>query len=795
MLAKEKEKILLKIIENFKSNIKLIKDVEQTEGQYYELPKDIDKSLADFLQSEGLENLYSHQYLSYYNLKEGKNILVTTPTASGKSLCYNLFILDSIIKAKKENKEIKALYIFPTKALTNDQKEKILKINETLNKFSEQFGINIYQYDGDTPSSIRTAIKVKGDIILTNPDMLHTGILPNHTKWVKFFNNLKFVVIDEVHIYKGVFGSHFALLIERLKRIARFYNNEKIQFILLSATISNAKEHAEKLINEDVFLIDKNGAPQKGKKFIFYNPPIIPNTNIRKGIIYETVKIVSSFLNYDFQIINFLPSRLYVELIYNYLLKMSPDKKKFISSYRGGYLPKERKEIEKGLRERKIKYVSSTNALELGVDIGSFDICVISGFPGSISSFFQQAGRAGRKEFGAVIFIASNNPLDQYFMDNLELFFKKSPESPMINPLNKYIFYSHLKCSLFEIPFYKDEKFYNIEVSNFLNQMFSEKIATYEENRYFFSDLSYPSENISLRNSENENFLIVDVTNDKNEIIGNMDRISAFNYLYPHAIYMHIGKIYEVVSLDLENYKAYIKEVKANYYTDSLTKTDIEILRELLNKNINKDGIELLFTFSEVMVNTSVFKFKKLKFFTNENIGFGDVILPPYQFATETFFVGFFNIEKILKKNLKKLEKLNDFQKDEKISIFINYFENESYKKEFISELINSLAYLTKNFLSFYLSCDSKDLGYADFTKSPFYNIPGFFIYDNIVGGINLAREGFNYFPFIFEKFKSRVLNCDCKDGCPSCIGIVDDKNGYKKINKNIIINFLDEIS
>lgn len=729
-------------------------------------PESIDKSLVDVYKKQGIEKLYSHQTKAYEYLQNGKNIVVTTPTASGKSLCYNLYVVDKILKAKKNKKQEKAIYIFPTKALSEDQKVGVLKLSKELNnKF------NVYKYDGDTPQSIRQAIKVKGDIILTNPDMLHTGILPNHTKWVKFFLNLKYVVIDEVHIYKGVFGSHFALVIERLKRIARFYNTN-LQFILLSATISNAKEHAESIIGDHVELIEKSGAPKYKKNYVFYNPPFIKEANVRRGLVLETIKIAKKMVKEDLQVINFMPSRLYVELVYSQLVKKNEEYKNKIVSYRGGYLPNERREIEKKLKNKEVNFVVSTNALELGIDIGTFEVAILAGFPGSISAFFQRAGRAGRKGESIVFFIASNSPIDQYLVTNPEYFFMNNPESAFINPYNVFIFMSHLKCSLFEIPFSKGEKFYRINVDNFLEKFVNNKVAAFNNGKYYYSDTSYPAENISLRTATNEIFVIVNTTYGKNEIVGYMDRYSAFTMLYPHAIYLHRGNIYTVKKLDLKTSKAYINETSANYYTDSLVKTDIKVLAQKETKEKDKIFMQI----ADVLVRSTVTKFKKLKFFTNENIGWGDVNLPPIEMHSEALFVGFY------------IDKLDN---SKFIQIELDNSENQNSKEkatfsDYLAEIISSISYMSKSILPLFLYCDRGDIGVADTLKSEYYEMPGFFIYDKIPGGINLAKEASNFFPDIFRDFVNRIKSCSCKNGCPSCIG-----TGYQVINKKDVLNFL----
>ncbi|MHA1344563.1 MAG: DEAD/DEAH box helicase, partial [Promethearchaeota archaeon] len=386
-------KSLKDIIDDFLSdktlskNITFIKKIPKKQADLVDFPKNISGELISALKERGIQKLYTHQRECYDLIMQGKNVVVVTPTASGKTLCYNLPILNDLINDDTK----KAMYIFPTKALSQDQTDELNSLAAKLNK-----KINIFVYDGDTPASIRQSIRNKGQIVITNPDMLHTGILPNHPKWVKIFENLKYIVIDEIHTYRGVFGSHFANLILRLKRIAEFYNS-KLQFILCSATINNPKELAEKLIYEDVCLVDKNGAPQGEKYFILYNPPIVDfEQGIRRGVILETKKLAKVFIKNDISTIIFARSRLNTELIHSYLLKDEELKMKrdTIKSYRGGYLPNQRREIEKNLRDGKIKGIVSTNALEVGIDIGSLDVCIIAGYPGSIASVWQQAGRS-----------------------------------------------------------------------------------------------------------------------------------------------------------------------------------------------------------------------------------------------------------------------------------------------------------------------------------------------------------------------------------------------------------------
>ncbi|MFQ6618092.1 MAG: DEAD/DEAH box helicase, partial [Fidelibacterota bacterium] len=410
-------------------NITAVKLIPSKEGNYTSYPEDINPILKRALQREGIEKLYSHQLESYEHVKNGRDVVIVTPTASGKTLCYNLPVLQTILN----DPSARALYLFPTKALSQDQMDELHKIVELMGK-----EIKTYTYDGDTPQAARIAIRNQGHIIITNPDMLHTGILPHHTKWIKLFENLRFVVIDEIHYYRGVLGSHLANVLRRLKRICNFYGSSP-QFICSSATIANPGELAQNLIERDVILIDKNGAPVSEKFFILYNPPVVnKELGIRASYIKSAKNLATVFIKNDIQTIVFAISRLNVEIITKYLKEMFEKgvlQEELISGYRGGYLPSVRRRIEAGIRGGKIKGVVATNALELGIDIGQLDSCIISGYPGTISSTLQQAGRSGRRSGSSVaILVARSNPLDQFIVTHPEYFFQSSPEHGLINP-------------------------------------------------------------------------------------------------------------------------------------------------------------------------------------------------------------------------------------------------------------------------------------------------------------------------------------------------------------------------
>ncbi len=678
--------------------------------------------------------------------------MVVTPTASGKTLCYNLPILDELTRSEN----LKAMYIFPTKALAQDQTDEVNQLSKHLQK-----KIHIFVYDGDTPASIRQSIRTKGQVIITNPDMLHTGILPNHPKWVKMFENLKYVVIDEIHSYRGVFGSHFSNLILRLKRIAQFYDS-KPQFILCSATINNPKELAEKLITEKVEEVDKNGAPQGEKYFLLYNPPLIDyEQGIRRGVILETKKLATIFIKNDISTIIFTRSRLNTEVIHSYLIQ---DKKldKFrdrIKSYRGGYLPSERRKIEKDLRDGVIKGIVSTNALEVGIDIGSLDACIIAGYPGSIASVWQQAGRSGRKDKpSAVIFVASNHPLNQFLVKNPEYFFSQSPEEVIINPENIFILMDHIKCASFELPFKENEKFGNVVVNEMMNYLEEEDVLHKSEVTYYWNSDSYPAENVSLRSAIPENVVIINTTESKNEVIGEVDKGSAPYLVFEGAIYLHLGNQYEVEKLNYEEGKAYVKEVKANYYTDAITKTDLEVLK--VDNSTSCDNYRK--HYCNVSIKTVVTKYKKIKFLSHENIGYGEINLPETEMQT---YAAALVIKEEFLRSIVEMERF--------------------------SEVLLGVANLLRNISPLHVICDYNDIRAVEQKKSPFFESPTIFIYDIYPGGIGLSEKLFQNIEMILKEILSVVKECDCKAGCPSCIGPAEEFAKETKWNIIKLLNLL----
>ncbi|MGI6240175.1 MAG: DEAD/DEAH box helicase, partial [Christensenellales bacterium] len=491
----------------FMQNVTSWRIVPAREARYADFPGALDPRIQNTLAARGITKLYLHQARAIEAARAGRDLVVVTPTASGKTLCYNVPVLDAILK----DEAARALYLFPTKALSSDQ---VAELYTMIGEMGAD--IKAYTYDGDTPGSARSAIRQAGHVVVTNPDMLHSGILPHHAKWVKLFENLKYVVIDEIHAYRGVFGSNLANVIRRLLRICAFYG-AKPTFICCSATIRNPKELAEVMTGREMLLIDENGSPAGERHVVFYNPPVVnAQLGIRAGSIPETRRIAAALLKNDISHIVFARARLTVEVLVRYLKDMVRDplgNAGKVRGYRGGYLPTQRREIERELRAGRIKSIVSTNALELGIDIGELDACVLCGYPGTIASTWQQAGRAGRRgATSLLIVVATSSPLDQYMISHPDYFFEQSPENARINPENLYIFMNHLKCAAYELPFIEGEQFaQNPDTAALLEYLSEEHILRAVGGRYYWMAEEFPQAGINLRSASDQNFLIVDI--------------------------------------------------------------------------------------------------------------------------------------------------------------------------------------------------------------------------------------------------------------------------------------------
>jgi DEAD/DEAH box helicase domain-containing protein len=728
----------------FMYNVTCWKTLPAKPAQWADFPAWLKPELREAMQQHGINRLYSHQAEAIAQIGTGKNIVVVTPTASGKTLCYNLPALNAVL----ENPQARALYLFPTKALSQDQVAELYEIVKLLSP-KINFDIKTYTFDGDTPQSARQAIRSSGHIVVTNPDMLHQGILPHHTKWVKLFENLRYVVIDELHNYRGVFGSHLANVIRRLRRIAAFYG-AKPQFICCSATIANPKELAEQITESNVELIDNNGAPRGEKHFILYNPPVVNRElGIRKSSVKEARNIAGKFLLNDIQTIVFARSRLRVEILVTYLKEMFAANKKspnLIRGYRGGYLPTERREIERGLRSGETLGVVSTNALELGIDIGQLTACVMAGYPGSMASAWQQAGRAGRRADSAVaVMVASSAPVDQYVVNHPDYFFGKPPESGVVDPNNLVILMSHIKCSAFELPFSDGEKFgygkTRVEATNEILEYLEEnKVLHHAEGRWHWMTDAYPAEAVGLRTATPENVVIIDTTNNE-RVIGEVNLLDAPTMLHDEAIYIHEAVQYHVDKLDWDRRKAYVRQVEVDYYTDAHTDTSIHVLETFEQTDLPLPAMKK--AHGEVNVNCQTTKFKKLKFGSHENIGYGPVELPEISMHTTSYWWEF----------------PTDMAGRMKVPPSV------------LGDALKALAHVLQSAAAIYLMCDLRDVRAVPMVRAPLTQKPTIFIYDNHAGGVGFSKRLFGMHDELKVAARDLITKCGCAAGCPSCVG------------------------
>ncbi|MEW6286939.1 MAG: DEAD/DEAH box helicase, partial [Chloroflexota bacterium] len=622
-------------------------------AQTHPFPTDLPAPLSQALIAAGIHSLYSHQLEAWTHTRAGENVILSTGTASGKTLAYNLPVFAELLV----NPNARALYLFPTKALAQDQLSVIssqLSVLQSLvtdhwslitdhwSLITDHWSLITSIYDGDTPTSARPAIRKNARIVLTNPDMLHTGILPHHTNWLDFFSNLKFIVIDEAHTYRGVFGSHVANVLRRLKRVAKFYGSTP-KFILASATIGNPKELAEKLIEEPAHLIDNDGSARGPRHFLLYNPPLVDESlGLRKSSLLESVRLAQDLLRSDVQTVVFARSRRSVEIVLTYLQQNQPSNpgiespitnyQSQIRGYRSGYLPSQRREIEKGLRDGTVKTVVATNALELGIDIGGLGAAILVGYPGSVASARQQAGRAGRGLESAVsVLVASANPLDQFLAHHPEYFFERSPEQALINPDHLLILLEHLRCALFELPFQKGEGFGALSsetIEEYLHFLLSSGEAHLSNDKFFWMADQYPAANISLRSASPQSVVLQTVIEDQPQTIGIVDGESATWMVHPGAIYLHEAQQYLVEELNLEDRIARLKPIASDYYTEPLRGTTVQVLSETAQAALHPsparrgDGGEVgKKAWGELQVTTQVTAFRKLRWYTHETIG------------------------------------------------------------------------------------------------------------------------------------------------------------------------------
>jgi DEAD/DEAH box helicase domain-containing protein len=783
-------------------------------GEYAALPEGTHPRLATAFSELGYEQLYSHQAESWQQLKSGKNAVIVTSTASGKTLCYNLPVLDALLR----DPEARALYLFPTKALAHDQSN---ELNHWLQAMQAGEEIAQANYDGDTSQSHRPAIRKKARILFSNPDMLHLGILPYHTKWAEYFTNLRYVVIDEMHSYRGVFGSHVANIIRRLKRVARFYGAAP-QFVLSSATIANPQELAEALIEEDVALIDRDGSPRGPRHFLIYNPPIVnADLGLRASLIQESVRLSSDLIAYDTQSIIFARTRRSVEIMLATLRNVSSLDKKQLRGYRSGYLAADRRQIESGLRSGEVRAVVTTNALELGVDIGGMSAAVLTGYPGTVAATWQQAGRAGRGEESALaVLLTSANPLDQFLARHPEYLLSRSPEHALINPNNLLILLSHIRCAAYEMPFRQGEAFGKVdaaEVKELLDLLVSDGQLHASGDKYFWMSEDYPADQINLRGASSETVLLQAEEKGEKRVIGQIDLLGAHWMVHPEAIYIHEGRSYFVKDLDLEEKVAHLHPSDADYYTSPQSRSTVSLIEEQAQAEMR--GSQKFY--GDLAVATQVVGFQKLKWFSNEIPGSGVVDLPPVELRTTGYW---FALEDSLVDSLREKglwsNDANEYgpnwqqqkeaarERDEYTCQIcglpedgrahdvhhINPFRSFASHKEAnrLTNLITlcradhrraesavrirsglaGLSFALRHLAPLFLMCDIHDIGVEADPKSDLAEgKPVVVIFDYAQDAMGFSQRLFELHDELIRSAYELVVACECNDGCPSCVG------------------------
>jgi DEAD/DEAH box helicase domain-containing protein len=758
------------------------------EAQWADFPAWVNADLVSAYGAKGIRRLYTHQAAAAEAVQASKNVVIVTPTASGKTLCYNLPVLNDVL----EHPDTRALYLFPTKALAQDQLAELHDLNQRLD---DRFGV--FTYDGDTPADARKAIREKGHVVLTNPDMLHTGILPHHTRWTRLFENLRYIVIDELHTYRGVFGSHLCNVLRRLRRIARFYGRDP-QFICCSATIANPGELATRLLESEVEVLNANGAPAAEKTFVFYNPPVVNRAlGVRRSYINEASRVAQEFLKHDLQTMVFANSRLHTEILLTYLQQANPHlpgKPQTIRGYRGGYLPNERREIERGLRDGKIRGVVSTSALELGIDVGSLDTVVMAGYPGTIAATWQRAGRAGRRSGSScAVLVASSSPLDQFIVRHPDYFFGNTPEHAFIQPDNLEILINHLKCAAFELPISPNDKFGDVDLLDLCARLAEAGFLHLAGENYHWTHEAYPADTISLRSVTSDNFIIIDLTGEPN-VIAEIDFPSALVFVHEKAIYLHGGRQYHVEHLDFKERKAYVKQVDVDYYTDAVRYTQVRVLEiAATSRGTESDSgssSAKSFSHGDVLVRSQVVGFKKIKFFTNENIGDGKLELPENEMHTTSYWI---TLERPL------LDSLPFSVSERQSGMF-------------------GLLHALESVATLLLMCDRRDLGTAigerlpdasvgqtflsvppslnpsssgDFTPTRMQDAisanakeffePNLYLFDAYPGGIGFSEPLFRTHALLMQKTRELISACGCDQGCPSCVGPAGDLAPHAK--------------
>ena len=728
----------------FNNQIVYVEELSERPPVYQDVPGGLHEAVEKALDRLGIKQLYSHQATAIGKIRQGKNVVIVTGTASGKTLCYTIPVIEALL----ENSQSTMLSIYPTKALAQDQLRALTSFQ------SAELGIDFMAgtYDGDTPQNLRRKIRNGANIVLTNPDMLNQGILPQHARWNRFFTNLRYVVIDEVHAYRGVFGSHLANVMRRLARICNHYDS-KPQFICSSATIANPKEHAERICGVAIEQVDNDGSPRGPKRFILWNPPPLKTAasgtsedwrvgGDRRSPIGETVQLMTALVKEGIQTIAFVQTRLAAELIFKNCRDMlSPISRRLaesIHAYRGGYLPEERREIERKLSNKDILGVSSTNALELGIDIGSLDACILVGYPGTIASLWQRAGRAGRGHAESIVFlIAQNSPIDQFLMAHADYLFAQNPENAVVDPDNPHIAVGHLKCATNELPLRDDEaETFGPYATAILELLEEDECVRHIEDQWYWASSEYPAASLNLRNIAGPVYTIQDESEGE-RVIGTMDEISAMSQLHNHAIYLHGADTYFVNKLDFEQKIAFVERRDLDYYTQAVQTSQIQIDEKEMEENWQGG----LLGYGDVTITTAIPMFKKIRFHSRDSLGFENLELPPQLLETVAFW--FAPPAEIVKKM------------------------GES--KLLPGEALIGIANVLVEVAPIFVMCDTQDIGTVVDAKN--LGRDALFLHDRYPGGMGYARRCLEQFDDIIKTIAEIIRNCGCADGCPSCVG------------------------
>lgn len=727
-------------------------------GCHAPLPDELAPALRAALNARGIDHLYSHQAQAWAAVQRGEHTVVATPTASGKSLCYTLPVVQAAITARA-----KALYLFPTKALAQDQVAELLELNR-----AGDLGLRAFTFDGDTPADARQAVRLHGDIVVSNPDMLHQGMLPHHTKWAQFFENLRYVVIDEIHSYRGVFGSHLANVLRRLARICAFYGSSPV-FILCSATIGNPREHAQALIGQAVHAVTESGAPCGEKHVLLWNPPVInADLGLRASARSQVTRIARAAIRARLKTLVFAPSRLLVEVLTKYLKDVfdhDPRKPARIHAYRGGYLPGERRRTEQLMRAGRVDGLVSTSALELGVDIGALDVVLLQGYPGSIAATWQRFGRAGRRQQASIgVLVANSTPLDQYIVRHAEFFLSAAPEQARIAPDQPLILLDHIRCAAFELPFVDGDRFGAVQPQAYL-QLLEESGVVHREGRSWewIAD-AYPAIAVNLRAVADGNFVVVDRSEGRQNIIAEVDYSSAALTLYEGAIHLVQSLPYQVEKLDWDGRKAFVTRTHADYYTDAIDYTRLKVLERFDAVPAGRGDACL----GEVQVVRRVAGYKKIRYYTHENVGYGPVTLPDQELHTTALWwqlpqasldAAFASRQDALDGFLGAATALHTVASVRVMA------EARDLMKSVGSGDANIV--VERDGRGRWLGAD--DAAAADGERF----LPTVYLYDNYPGGVGLSDPLFRVQHELVRDACRLIDGCACRAGCPACVGPV----------------------